>query len=218
MTDLNVGRVIRGVFEIYRRRAVMLLTCAASIALVVDALDALARSLSRTASLLSVPTDAVGIALLTGIAAALVAETKEGESEVAVGRLLRRVKPRLGQLALVSLAAGVMQAIGVVVLVIPGLYLLTIWAVYAPVVLLEPRPGLEALDRSRELVRGNAWRVFVVVLLCVVSVPALGLALAFADRPAAALARLALTIAFSSVVLPIAALASAVLYFELREL
>lgn len=44
------------------------------------------------------------------------------------------------------------------------LYLLTVWSVFVPVVVLERPRGLRALGRSRQLVRGNGFRVLVLIL------------------------------------------------------
>ncbi len=70
---------------------------------------------------------------------------------------------------LLNMAVSVLFAIGVgigfVLIIIPGLFLMTIWAVVAPVTVLE-RPGIfEAFGCSRELVRGNGWNVFGVIVI-----------------------------------------------------
>ncbi len=95
----------------------------------------------------------------------LVADVQDGRRDARAGQLLRAVTPVIGQLILVGLVAGVGVVIGFILLIIPGLILLTIWAVSAPVVVLERPPGLKALGRSRELVRGNGWQVFGVILV-----------------------------------------------------
>ena len=45
-------------------------------------------------------------------------------------------------------------------LIVPGLFLLTIWAVTAPAIVVERRGAIEAFGRSHELVRGEGWTVF----------------------------------------------------------
>jgi hypothetical protein len=49
-------------------------------------------------------------------------------------------------------------------ILLPERFLLTIWSVLAVVAVLERPRGLRALGRSRELVRGNGWRVFALIL------------------------------------------------------
>ena len=61
-------------------------------------------------------------------------------------------------------------AIGFVLLIVPGLILLTIWSVAPPSVVVEDKGPFESLGRSRELVRGNGWNVFLSILLAYVIV------------------------------------------------
>lgn len=101
-------------------------------------------------------------------------------------------------------------------LVIPGLYLLTVWSVYAPVVVLERPREFRALERSRELVRGNGWRVFAVVFIAWVLTASVITGITFADRSSAEVVRFVVQVVLDTFGLPISALASAVLYFDLR--
>jgi hypothetical protein len=50
-------------------------------------------------------------------------------------------------------------------LIIPGLFLLTIWCVIVPVIVLESRSAGESFGRSRQLVRGEGWNVFGLIVL-----------------------------------------------------
>ncbi len=70
---------------------------------------------------------------------------------------------------------------------IPGLILFTLWSVAAPVVVLERPDVFAALRRSRQLVSGNGWQVFAVIIIVVVVVGAAGYIIeAVAARPARA--------------------------------
>jgi hypothetical protein len=74
-----------------------------------------------------------------------------------------------------SVVAGVV--IGTILFLAPGVFLMTVWSVVVPVVVLECLGGLRALGRSRMLVRGNRWRVAgIIVVLTII--------LAFVDRVA----------------------------------
>ena len=64
----------------------------------------------------------------------------------------------------VSLLAGLGVGAGLLLLVVPGLVLATRWAVAVPVGMLEDGTARNALRRSREIVRGNGWNVFQVLL------------------------------------------------------
>lgn len=59
-----------------------------------------------------------------------------------------------------SLLIAVATAFGMLLLIIPGLMLMTAWSVATPV-LIEERVGIfEAIERSNELTRGSRWRIF----------------------------------------------------------
>jgi hypothetical protein len=122
----------------------------------------------------------------------------------------------LGQLILVGIVVGVGVLVGFILIIIPGLILLTIWSVSAPVVVLERPGGLRALGRSRELVRGNGWRVFGVVLVFFLLVVVLGTTLELLADALATGAGIVVRVLVGVLTAPLYALAAAVLYFELR--
>lgn len=110
----------------------------------------------------------------------------------------------------------VIAVMGVLVLLAPGAYLLTVWSVALPVVVLERPGGLRALKRSRELVYGNRLRVLALAvafwLLAGLGVRVLELASRTAGQtPGVAIALLA-----SILLAPIPLLGATTLYFELR--
>jgi hypothetical protein len=62
----------------------------------------------------------------------------------------------------------VMVAVGVLLFVVPGLFVFISGSLYGPVVVVERCPPLRAARRSRELVRGSFWPVAVLVTLALV--------------------------------------------------
>jgi len=125
----------------------------------------------------------LGLSLLirttySGMAAALVC--LPGERNTA-GELWAEVRPVLSTLIWVTLVVAILAGLGFVLLVIPCLILLTIWSVVVPVIVVERTDVFESLSRSRELVRGNGWRVFgflVCLFLITVAFALLGLIVA----------------------------------------
>ncbi len=103
-------------------------------------------------------------------------------------------------------------AVGLVLVVIPGLLLLVRWAVVVPVVVVERTRVGTAFSRSRKLVAGKSWRVFFFVI---------GLTV-LAGAPAALIVTetLALDVliigAADLILMPLVSVAVAVLYYELR--
>jgi hypothetical protein len=104
-----------------------------------------------------------------------------------------------------------------VLLILPGLFLLTIWSQVSPVVVLE-RPGvIPAFRRSQGLVRGNGWQVFgviVVFFLILVVVSAILGAIGNAIGPVGSVIADVIASTFTA---PLVALAATVLYFNLRS-
>jgi hypothetical protein len=130
--------------------------------------------------------------------------------------LLRSATPVIGQLLLVGIVAAIGIVIGFVLIIVPGLILLTIWSVAAPVVVLE-RPGVFAsLGRSRELVRGNGWQVFGVIFVLFFLVLFVSSGIEIAADAAGTAAGLVARVVVGVLTGPFSALAAAVLYFDLR--
>lgn len=97
----------------------------------------------------------------SGAVAVLICSSGPIES---VGDLWGRTGPVLARLIWVRLLTAIAILGGLVLLIIPGLILMTIWAVAFQVVAVEKVGVIAALARSRELVRGNGWPVFAFIL------------------------------------------------------
>jgi hypothetical protein len=214
-SSVDVGAVIRRTFDIYVDQAAVLMPAAAVVVGVAVILDFLLVAAAPGLAFIATIISLVATTLFTGMVVELVADVREGRRDANIGRLLRTVTPVLGNLILVAIAAGVGILIGLVLLVIPGLYLATMWAVAAPVVVLERPGGLRALGRSRELVKGNGWNVFAVILLLVLLVGLFAGLIGFAAESAGTGVGLVVRVIVGVLTAPISALAAAVLYFEL---
>ena len=214
---IDVGRIIRRTFEIYVDQANVLLPASAVVFVISGILLALLAAGSPGLALLGLVISFVAVTLFTGMVVELVSDVQDGRRDATAGQLVRAVNPVLGSLILVGIVAGLGEAIGLVLVIVPGLVLLTWWAVAAPVVVLERPPGLRALGRSRELVRGNGMQVFSVIIVFFVLTVVVGLIIEGAAASAGAGAGLVAQVVVSVLLRPLAALAAAVLYFELRS-
>lgn len=147
----------------------------------------------------------------------LVADVRDGRRDSSVGELLSSVSPVVVPLIIASLVIGILVAIGLLLVIVPGLFLMTIWAVAAPVIVVERAGAFDALARSRELVSGNGWNVFglivILFLLLVVVIAVLTTIGALAGSLLAAL----LALVGSILIAPVTALSASVLYFNLRQ-
>jgi hypothetical protein len=72
---------------------------------------------------------------------------------------------RLWSVILVSILVGLVGAVGFILLVIPGIIFLVCLSVSIPVLIVEGRRGTEAMGRSWNLVKGNFWHAFGVIVV-----------------------------------------------------
>ena len=92
-------------------------------------------------------------------------DVRDGRADRTIGETYSAVRPRLAAAAIAGVLGAIGIGIGLVLLVVPGLYLLTIWSMLIPVVVIEHRSAGESFTRSREIVRGNGWSVFGLVIV-----------------------------------------------------
>ncbi len=215
-TQIDVGAIVRRTFQIYVDQASVLMPAAAVVFVISGVLSVLLIAAAPALALVALIISLVASTLFTGMVVELVADVQDGKRDATPAQLLRAVTPVLGQLILVGIVAGIGIVIGFVLIIVPGLILLTIWSVAAPVVVLERPGGLRPLGRSRELVKGNGWQVFGVILLLVILVVVVsGVIEAVADSAGTGVG-LVVRVIVGILTAPISSLAAAVLYFELR--
>jgi len=212
---LDVAAVIRRVFSIYVEEASVLMPAAAVVFVFTGILRTVLVASAPALELVAALVALVAITLFTGMVVELVADVQDGRRDATVAQLLAAVTPVFGRLILVGLVAGVGIVIGFLAIIVPGLILITVWSVIAPVVVLERPPGLRALRRSRELVRGNGRPVFGVIVVLVVGVNVLAGLLEAVGDSAGTGAGIVVTVIVQVLTAPVAALAASVLYFEL---
>ena len=187
-------------------------------ALVVSALSADNDSAALALALVSIVTIVVGTTWLQGAFVYAVQDARDGSFDASLGEVFSRVSSSIAPLVLASLLAGLGIALGLVLLIVPGLILLTIWAVIAPVIVIEKTRALDAFGRSRALVRGHGWTVFGIVLITglLSGIATTLLQAAFSFLPRFLEILIGSTIA-QAVVAPFSAIAIAITYFRLRD-
>jgi hypothetical protein len=213
---LEVGATLREVFDVYRDQAGVLLPVAFWLFLVVAIVNGLTEGNLSLFWLGIVVSLAVGT-LYQGMVVSLVKDIQDGRRDSSVGELMRSVLPVLGPLIGAGILAGFGIGAGLVLLIVPGLILLTMWAVIAPVIVVERRGVFDAFGRSRQLVKGDGWPVFWTVVIAyliafVAEIAFVAIANGIADGP---LLRIVFSALASTLAAPIGALVASVLYFRL---
>ena len=214
--SIDIGSVISRTFSIYADQAAVLLPAAAVVFVAIGIIAALLVVIAPVLGIIAFVVILIGTTLYTGMVVELVADVQDGRRDATVGQLLQAATPVIGQLILVGIIAGIGILIGFILIIIPGLILITIWSVAAPVVVLE-RPGaFKALGRSRELGRGNGWQVFGVIVVLVIGVRIVaGIIEAIGDAGGTGVG-IVVRVIVEILLAPLSALAASVLYFELR--
>jgi hypothetical protein len=208
--QLDIGSVFQRVLVLYQAQFSLLIPAALVLFVPVAILNGLVLSLGGLlASLLVAAISAVATFWYQGMVVQAAQDmVEDGRRDHTVGSLLQSATPFIGPLLLAGLVAGIAIGIGLLLIIAPGLYLLTIWAVIAPVIVLERLAAFDAFSRSRELVRGNGWPVFGVLVISIVLGVILGNSVALA-----AIGDLITHL----LIVPISGLAAAVIYFGLRH-
>jgi hypothetical protein len=80
---------------------------------------------------------------------------------------------------------GFFLAVGFILLLVPGFYLMVCWYFVIPVMIVERSFGMNALRRSRALVRGNWWPTFGLMLVAglIAEIPSYAVSLIWAYLP-----------------------------------
>lgn len=213
---LDVGATINRIFSIYGSQAGVLLPLAFAIYLIVAVIGALlGQSLVLYPIVIAI--GALAATLYQGMVVELVGDVEGGREGTTVSDLVDAVMPVVLPLIGAGILAGLAIGFGFLLLVVPGLILMTIWAVIAPAIVLEHCGVFEAFGRSRELVRGHGMQVFwvIVVVFLIGFAASVVLGAIAAGISDATLMRALFNLVASTLTAPLTALAAAVIYFAL---
>ena len=225
MNQLSVDAVLRRSFSIYKERLGLLLGAA----LVTFALGYLALLALAAFGALGGPVTLI-IGFVIGIGAVLVAYATysailiriveadvEGREPARLRELMRIGLSSAWPLIWITLIAGVSTVFGLLLLIVPGVILLVIWAVFAPVIVVEGK-RIDALARSRELVKGNGWNVFGVGAITFSLMIGIAIVGSIAQGVLGRTAGGVVSISLQLLAFPVADVIRASLYFELARL
>jgi hypothetical protein len=218
---LDTARVFERIFEIYRDQFTLLIPAAVILFLPVAILNGLVLAGGGALAALG----ATAIALIAsfwyqGMVVEAVVDILDGRRDHTLGSLFSSVSPFIWTLVGAGILATIIIVIGFILIIVPGLIALTFLAVVAPAVVIDRAGVTGALSRSRDLVRGNAWRVFgvIVVLFLITAVITSILNAVGGSASDDSFAGFAIADLIGRALLaPLSAIAATVMYVELRR-
>lgn len=174
--------------------------------------------LSWFGALLAALISVIGLFWVQGALVTAVDDIRDGRSDLSLGETFDRVRPQLGSIVGAGLLAGFGVFLGLLLLIVPGLVLMTWWVLIIPVVALERTTAGAAFGRSRELVRGYGWNVFGVIVLTLLVLLAFEIVLSIVLSPLSGwLQSLVSNVVSGTLTAPFIALVWTLLYFRLRD-
>lgn len=213
---IEPGRVIGEAFSTYQNQVGPVLGGALIVVGATSVIDLLLGLTDRLFLVLAgVIVGLIGQVLYTGYVVKLVQDVRDGRLDQSMGELFSAAAPYVGTLVLNGIIYGIAVACGFFLLIVPGLILITIWAVVAPSIVAEDRGVIEAFGRSRELVRGNGWNVFFTIVLAFLIVIVVSIVFAIIGAAIGDAGRVVLGTIGNILVVPVAALVSSILFFDL---
>jgi len=213
---LSVGDTINETFSIYGQQFGPLIGSALLVFIVVGILAGLLAAAGGVIlAILASIVQLVGRTLYVGFVVKLVEDVRDGRRDQGIGELFSSAAPAILPLILFAILAGIGIAIGFVLIIIPGLVLLTFWSLGAPAIVAEGAGVFEAFGRSWRLVRGNAWSVFGTLVVVLLIAIVLGFVLVAIANPIGDGAILVANIIAGALTAPLFALAVSVMFFDL---
>jgi hypothetical protein len=208
--------VLGEAWQMYKRFAGHLLAIAFVIYLVAAVIAGLLALAGYFGQLAGSLVEMIAAFLLQATLVKAVQDVRDGRADMSISETVSAAMPYLWIVAAASILAGIAITIGLALLIVPGLYLITIWAVIVPVIVIERAGVFESFRRSRHLVRGNGWHVFgtLVVVFVIMLVVGIVLGIIFSALPRALNSGLS-TIISGTLVSPFLALVVTNVYYRL---
>jgi hypothetical protein len=153
--------VIDESWQLYKAQARHLLTIAFVVYLITGIISALLEELGGFfGALLAALVIIIAIFLLQAALVTAVQDVRDGRVDLSVGQTFSAATPFIPSVAGASILAGIAITFGLILLIIPGLALITIWCLIVPVIVLERTGALASFGRSQQLVRDHFWNAF----------------------------------------------------------
>ena len=157
--------VLGEAWAMYRKFAAHLLAIAFVIYLAAAIIAGLLGLIGVIGALLGSIVEFIAAFLLQATLVKAVQDVRDGRADLSLSETVKAATPYIWTVVGASILAGIAITIGLILLIVPGLFLITIWAVIVPVIVLERAGVFASFGRSQQLVRGNGWHVFGTLVL-----------------------------------------------------
>jgi hypothetical protein len=153
--------VLGEAWALYRRHAPHFILISFVIYLVVAVINALLSwALGSAGAFIGLIFSLFGMFLLQAALVKAVQDVRDGTVDLDLRATIAAALPFVGSVALASILASIGIAIGFVLIIVPGLILLTFWSLIVPEIVIGGAGALDSFGRSWRTVRGYAWNVF----------------------------------------------------------
>jgi hypothetical protein len=212
------GGVIKEAWGLYKAHWQHLLAFSFAVYVAVALIGALlAVTLTWLGVILAALVSLVALFWLQASLVKAVDDVRDGRADLSLSQTFSAAREHLGAVVVAGILAAIGITIGLILLIVPGLILLTWWCLIVPTIVLENRSAGESFSRSRELVRGYAWSVFGVILLVVLLLIGFQIVLSIILTPLADwLQTFVSNIVSGTLTAPFIAIVLTLLYFRLR--
>ncbi len=217
---VRAGEVVSETFSVYGENFLALFGSAIAVFVVVGLAAGILQGIGGIIlGLVAAAIRLAGQALFTGFVVELVRDVRDGRRDQTVGDLFSAASPFILPLIGFGILFGIGVAIGFILIVIPGLILLTFWSVGAPAIVVEGAGPIDAFGRSWRLVRGQAWSVFGALVLIWLIVLVVWFVFAAIANPIGngEVSTWIASIVSTTLTAPIFAIAVTVIYFDLTD-
>ena len=153
--------VLGEAWVLYKRYASHFIAISFSVYLVIAVVSALLSwALGSLGAFIGLILTVFGAFLLQAALVKAVQDVRDGTVDMDLGATLRAALPFVGTVAVASILAAIGIGIGFILVIVPGLILLTFWSLIVPEIVIGGAGALESFGRSWRTVRGYGWNVF----------------------------------------------------------
>ncbi|HWG14659.1 MAG TPA: hypothetical protein VG268_15400 [Streptosporangiaceae bacterium] len=208
--------VLREAWAMYRRFAAHFLLIAFVLYIISAAIAALLSLAGAGGAFAALIINFFFTFLLQAALVKAVQDVRDGRVDLNFGETVRAALPYLLPVAGASILAAIGIAIGFILIIIPGLILLTYWSLIVPTIVLGGTPAMGSFGQSWRTVRGYFWNVFgtYVLVFLIYLVFEIVLSLIFAALPGAGRGFIA-SVVSGTLVAPFLAIVVSLIYYRL---